>query len=188
MLKYIQEDRKYVKITGFRNVKIKNIEEFFDRIRKEKPPNIEIQVFDANPIATWQHLYFAVINALKAFKNNENIADNLGVEILLYASAQRQIQKAIKLVGIKNNSSEIAVLIIGEKSEDINSALSIISKDIKDQYNELVLQLSKEKMTTIKKTFEISDEELKTALRKGDSKQALIDLVIERMALLATKR
>lgn len=187
MLKYIGEFRKQVEITGFRKVQIKDIEEFLKIIRKEEPLNVEIQFFDAKFVATWQHLYFAALNALTAFKNKENISKSLAMETMLYASAQRQIRKAMNLIGIKPDSSEIAVLMIGEKPETVRSALSMVSKHAKAKSDDTVLELSKGKATIIQKIFGISSVELKTVMKKDDSERALTDLVIERMALLATR-
>jgi len=187
LLKYIEEFGKQVEITGFRNMQIRDIEQLLKIIRKEKPSSIEIQFFDAKFVATWQHLYFAVLNALTAFKNNENISRSLAMETMLYASAQRQISKAMKLLGIKPNSSEIAVLIIGEKPEKVRSSLAMVSKHINSEPDDSVLELSNQKATSTKKIFEISSVELKTVTKKDDWERALIDLVIERMALLATQ-
>jgi KEOPS complex subunit Cgi121 len=188
LLKYIKEFGKYVAITGFRGVRIKNVEEFFQTIHEENLPNMEIQFFDARHVATWQHLYFAVLNALTAFKNKENISKRLAMETMLYASAQRQIRKAMELLGIKLRSSNIAMLIIGEKPEIVKSALSMVSKHLHAQLDDTVLELSGEKATIIRKAFGISDVELKTVIKKDDLEKALTDLVLERMALLATQR
>jgi len=187
LLKQIEEFGKHVTIAGFRNVRIKDIEEFFKAMRKEKPSSVEIQFFDAKFVATWQHLYFAALNALTAFKNRENISESLAMESLLYASAQRQIRKAMKLLGIKPSSSEIAVLIIGEKLESVRSALSLVSKQVKAKRDDTVLELSKEKVADIQEIFVISDVELETVMKKGGLEKVLADLVIERMALLATQ-
>jgi KEOPS complex subunit Cgi121 len=184
----MEEFKKYVTITGFRNVKIKNTEEFLENIRKKKPPNLEIQFFDAKFVATSQHLYFAVLNALTAFKNKENISKNITIETTLYASAQRQIRKAMELVGIKPETSEIAVLIIGENPEAAKSAYSTVSAGVNAQHDDTVLDLSEEKKKIIKRAFEISDLELRTVMKKDDSEKALIGLIIERMALLTTQR
>jgi len=51
-----------------------------------------------------------------------------------------------------------------------------------------VLELSPEKSRIIKKAFEISDTESRDISKKVGSEEALVDLVIERMALLATQR
>jgi tRNA threonylcarbamoyladenosine modification (KEOPS) complex Cgi121 subunit len=188
LLKYIKEYERYILLTGFRNAKIENIEEFFKTVHREKPSTVEIQFFDAEFIATWQHLYFAVLNALTAFKNRENISKNLAMEIMTYASAQRQIRKAMEQLGVKPTTSNIAVLIIGEKPETINLALSTIAKHFNALHDDSVLELTKEKALLIRKFFDVSVVELKTLMRGDNLDQALIDLVIERMAILATQR
>lgn len=186
--KHIPEFRKYVAITGFRNVKIRDTEKFFKKVHKEKASNVEIQFLDAKYVATWQHLYFAVLNALTAFKNKENISKSLAMETMIYASAQRQIRKAMELLGIKPETSEVALLVIGENSETVQSVLSMISACTKAQYDDTVLELSEKKKIIIKEAFGISDLEIKTVSEKGDSKKTVTDLVVERMALLATQR
>jgi KEOPS complex subunit Cgi121 len=187
VLKRIEEFDTYAEINGFKNVKINQAKEFLERISKEKPTDVETQFFDAGHLATWQHLYFAALNALKAFKNKENISKSLAMETLLYAAAERQITKAVELVGIRATSSDVAVLIIGKEPSKMESALLKISKSIDGQRDEKVLELSKEKMATIQRVFNILNAELRTVMEKNDVKKALTDLVVERMALLATQ-
>ena len=187
MLKHIEEFGKHVVIAGFRNVKINNIEEFIKTIRKEKSSNVEIQFFDAKFVATWQHLYFAALDALTAFENKENISRSLAMETMLYASAQRQIRKAMKLLGIKPTSSGIVMLIIGDKTESVRSALSLVSQNLEAKHDDTVLELSEEKTAAVQKIFGISDVELKTVMKTDGLEKALMDLVVERMALLATQ-
>jgi len=189
LLKRIEGFGKYIAITGFRNVKLANVEELFSIVRKEINTTVEIQFFDAKFVATWQHFYFAVLNASTAFKNKENISKSLAMETMLYASAQRQIRKAMKLLGIKSDTSEIAALIIGEKLETVKSALSVISAHINAHPDDTILELSEEKMKAIQKAFGISDVELETVTKRGeDLDEALKSLIIERMALLSTQR
>jgi tRNA threonylcarbamoyladenosine modification (KEOPS) complex Cgi121 subunit len=188
MLVRIEEFGKYAIITGFKSIRIRNKEEFLREIRKEKQSNVEIQFFDAKSVATWQHLYFALLNALTAFKNSENISKSLAMETMIYASAQRQIRKATELIGIGNGTSEIALLVVGDDSETLKSALTMISQNINMKNDDAVLGLSKEKKMIIKEKFGISDLELKTITKKDDLKEALTNLVIERMAILATQR
>ncbi|MEM3507298.1 MAG: KEOPS complex subunit Cgi121, partial [Candidatus Bathyarchaeia archaeon] len=73
---------------------------------------IEIQFFDSKKIAGWEHVYFAALNALKAFQNKNNISKSLSMELLIYASAERQIKDAIQKIGIKPNEKEVTVAII----------------------------------------------------------------------------
>jgi KEOPS complex subunit Cgi121 len=187
LLKHIGEDGKYVEITGFGNVKIEDAEEFLEAIRKEKQQNTAVQFFNAELVATWQHLYFAALNALRAFRNKRNISKNVAMEVMLYASAQRQIRKAIELVGVKCDSANIATVIIGENSDSVRTVLSAVSKRIGAEPDETVLELSKGKMRSICRAFDISERELGTVMKKNNFEQALVDLVVERMALLSTQ-
>jgi KEOPS complex subunit Cgi121 len=187
LLKPIEEFAKHIAITGFKNVKIKDVEEFLEKINREKPANVEVQFFDAELVATWQHLYFAVLNALTAFKNKQNISKALAIEIMLYASAQRQIRKAMELIGIKPNSSKIVVIAVGEDPKTVETALSIVSKHVEAERDENILEVTDAKAKKIQEAFEISDLEIETVAKGDDLKGALVDLVIERMALLSVQ-
>jgi KEOPS complex subunit Cgi121 len=187
LLKYIEEYEKYVETTGFRNVKIEATAEFLKAIRKEQQQNTVVQFFNAELVASWQHLYFAVLNALMAFKNKRNISKNVAIEVMLYASAQRQIRKAIDLIGVKRDSAQVAVVIVGESPGSVKSALSAVSKRVGAEPDDTVLELSKEKMLSIRRAFGISEKELETVMEKNNVKQALVDLVVERTALLSTQ-
>jgi KEOPS complex subunit Cgi121 len=187
LLKYIEEAGKYVEITGFRNVSVNNAEEFVKAARKETPRNIEVQFFDGGVVATWQHLYFAVLNAFLAFKNERKISKSVAMEAMLYASAQRQIRKALQLIGVKQDSANIAMVIIGENPDSVQAGLSAVSNRIGVEPDETVLEVSKEKAQRIREAFGVTKKELETVMAKNDGEQALVDLVIERMALLSTQ-
>jgi KEOPS complex subunit Cgi121 len=188
LLKLFKEFGKYVLITGFRRVRIRDTDEFLRLIGAGKAPNVEVQIFDAEGVATWQHLYFAILNALTAFKNKTNKSKSLAMETMLYASAQRQIRKATEILGVKPGSPNVAVLIIGERTKDLESTLSKISKQIKAETDETVLELTNKKIANTQKIFGITKEELGAVTKERQTEKALTDLVIERMALLATER
>ncbi len=188
MIKKLEDFDRYFATAGFRNVKIKDINNFFDIVRR-KAGDAHVQFFDAKLIAGWEHLYFATLNALNTFKNKTNISKNIAVEMLLYASAQRQIEKAVKLLGIKPESSQVAVLIVAETNQRTASALDVVSKLIMGKRDDSIIELTNGKVKGIKELFGISDLELRAKLEKeGFEKEALINLVIEHMALLATQR
>jgi tRNA threonylcarbamoyladenosine modification (KEOPS) complex Cgi121 subunit len=177
----------YIAIVGFKKVKIKDVNGFLERVRREVR-EAHVQFFDAKLIAGHQHLYFAALNALKAFEKKSNISSSLAVEALLYASAQRQIRKAVDTLGVKQDSSEVAVLIIAENKQGTNDCLKIVSGLVPGEREDAVLELTDEKIGDIRKLFGISDLEIDAKLRrKGLEKEALADLVIEHVALLATK-
>ncbi len=177
----------YIGIAGFKNVKIKDVNGFLEHVRREVR-EVHVQFFDAKLIAGQQHLYFAALNALKAFKRKSNISSSLAIETLLYASAQRQIRKAVDMLGIKEDSSQVAVLIMAENRQGMDDCLKVVSRLMSGERDDDVLELTDEKIEDIKKLFGVSDLEIEAKLRrKGLEREALVDLVIEHVALLATQ-
>jgi KEOPS complex subunit Cgi121 len=188
LLKFIEEFGRHVEITGFKDVVLRNFESFLLEIGEQRPLDVDVQFFDSDRVATWEHLYFAVVNALTVFRNRENISKSLSMETLLYAAAEKQIVKATELVGIKSTSRRIAAVVIGKQPERIRSTLLVISECLDRQPEESVLELSEDKMLLIQKIFNVKSMELETVKENNDVKKALVDLVIERMALSTTRR
>ena len=187
MLECIEETGKYVEITGFRNIIIEDAKEFLKAARKNKQQRVWVQFFDADLMATRQHLHFAVLNALLAFKNERNLSKSAAMEVMLYASAQRQIRKAIELIGVKPASANVAVVIVGERREAVKMALSSVSEAIGSEPDETVLALSREKAQSLREAFGITAKELQAVIEKNNIESALVKLVIERMGLLSTQ-
>ena len=185
MLQYIKEYGKYVEITGYRSIAFGKAEAFLKASRKHAQ-NVDIQFFDAELIATQEHLYFAVLNALESFNNKTNQSKSPAMETMLYASAQRQIQKAIERSGIKPKTKNMAVTIIGEDPTQIQNTLEALTKSVGTDPDEGVLEITKTKETKIKKAFNIQNKEL-NILKDDDPQKAIVNLVIEQVALLAVK-
>jgi tRNA threonylcarbamoyladenosine modification (KEOPS) complex Cgi121 subunit len=187
MRKQIREHGKYVEITGFRNVRIDDAEAWVKTAQLDQNQGVAVQFFDADLVATWEHLYFAVVNALTAFATQRNISRNAAMEMMLYASAQRQIRKAIGFMGVKRGAANVAVAIIGDEAGQVQAALFAVQKLFGKEPDESVLELSGSKIEVVRGAFGISDEEIKAVMEKNKLEQALVNLVIERMALLSTQ-
>ena len=177
----------YVGITGFRNAQIADFTALLEGTRSERPQRVWVQLFNADLVATWEHLYFAVINALTAFRSKRNISKSPAMETMLYASAQRQIEKALAKMGVKRGVSNVAVTVIGESPESVKATLTAVSKLVGIAADESVLELQAEKLQGIRRAFGITENELIAILEKGNVEQAVANLVIERMALLQTQ-
>jgi tRNA threonylcarbamoyladenosine modification (KEOPS) complex Cgi121 subunit len=185
---WLEEFNRHLTVAGFRNVKIRDVDKFFKTLRDEADDTCT-QLLDASLVAGYEHLRFAVLNALNAFAGHVCISSNLAIEILLYASAQRQIKEAFRLMGIQPNTRKVAAVILARTQEQSSKKLRAVSQLIGAQRDDSVIDLVDEKQEGIRKLFEISDVELEAkAQRRGLEKQALIDLVIEHMALLVTQR
>lgn len=186
MLQYIKEQEKYLEITGYKNIAFDKAETFLKTNRKQPKQNIDIQFFDADLIATQEHLYFAILNALQAFKSKTNLSKSLSMETLLYASAEGQIQKAIEYCGIKPHTKNMAVAIIGEDPKQMQNTIDALTKSVGSEPDSNVLEMTKTKETKIKKVFKITNEELIT-VENSNQEKAIVNIVIEQVALLATQ-
>jgi tRNA threonylcarbamoyladenosine modification (KEOPS) complex Cgi121 subunit len=63
-LHHLEEFKKHVEITGYRGIHFEVAEAFLKANRRQIQNGVEIQFFDADLIATPEHLYFATLNAL----------------------------------------------------------------------------------------------------------------------------
>ena len=181
---------KRVVITGFRGVKV-DVDRLFKEIRRRINGETHIQIFNAKFIAGYEHLYFAVLNALTAFKNGFNISKNLAMEVLLFASAQTQINKAIETLGVKPDVSEVAVVIISDSKDGAEVALRVVSELLSGERSDSVLELNEDKVKAIRELFSITDPEIEAVserLGEGGVEEAVTRLIIERVALLPTQR
>ena len=185
MLHYIEEYGKYVEITGYRDISFEGVNAFLKENRKQNSPQVEVQFFEADLVATQEHLYFAVQNALQAFRCKTNKSKSVAMETMLYASAQRQIQKAIDKIGVKPETKNMAVVIVGNDAKCVEAMLAELTACVGSEPDDSVLKLTKQKQQKIKETFQISAEELKT--QTATAEKALVNLVIEHVALLATQ-
>lgn len=184
----INEYNKLAIILGFKDVKINEIDDFLGKIRRKMSPTI-VQFFDADYIAGKPHLYFAVLNALKAFEQGRNISEKLEVEILLYASGKRQIDRAIEMIGIKPKTSKIALLILASNVKAAREAEKKAEKNIPGIRDNSVLEIKgEEKVRDLMKTFGVTNLELETVIEHDEDRRIILMwLIMEQNALLTIK-
>lgn len=177
---------KYLVVEGFRNVKINDINEILNTIRANSKDS-HVQILDADYVAGFEHLFFAVLNAVKSFKAGYNISRSLPIEILLFASGQDQIRKAIDLLGIKETTQNIVLLIVAENRDKAILTLNSIKNALGWKVDQGVIEMTDEKIQRIIGTFKISPLELEASMR-GSLKDAIRNVLIERAAILVTQR
>jgi tRNA threonylcarbamoyladenosine modification (KEOPS) complex Cgi121 subunit len=153
---------------------------------------VTIQLFDSSLIASWEHLFFSALNALKAFSYGKNISNNLSVECLLYASGQRQINVALNNFGVKPHTRNIAVILIGDTIDLLHEVHEKVLLITKGMENEDVLSINnKEKFDKIRSFFQITETELNTICDSDEWSScvdALIRYCIERSSLLLLQK
>lgn len=76
-----------------------------------------VQLVDADGIAGRGHVLHAINQSVLAFDRGENFANDLGVEICLRCSAQRQISKAFKLLGLREGEMNLCAIVLNGNAE-----------------------------------------------------------------------
>jgi len=160
---------------------ISNIDSFVQKLLEfSKEENLVVQAFDATAIYNIDHLISASAHAKRAFDQGTNATNSLALEILLYAAGERQIQKAIKKIGVRKGKQRIAFLFTDEKNQKRNRHPDdIIIKRLLHTFHltldNTVLQGDR---TTLKR-FGITTQELSTI---PEGKYG--DLILEKIALV----
>ena len=159
---------------------IQNVDNFLKKILDfAQKHSIIIQVFNADMIYGKNHLISSVEHAKRAMKGKTNTTNSLSMEILLYASGERQLKLAIPKMGIKEGQSNIAfvficvnkrikVKIIDHLSDEMLKLLSL-------QRNDTILKGNK----SVLKRFGIDENEIKTVTKDKDG-----DLILEKIAMV----
>ena len=128
-----------------------------------------IVLLDAAKIANKEHIESAVLHAKRSFAEGKNIARTLSMEILLYASGQRQCALAPRF-GLHEGQNQVYVLIL---DGDVESAKDMILKFV-----QVSADISADTKLLMQE-FDISEEELSIV---GMSR--IGELVLERVAML----
>ncbi|AMK15470.1 KEOPS complex subunit Cgi121 [Methanobrevibacter olleyae] len=144
-----------VEILGFTGT-IESIPKTLDRIDQIRNTCCDvgiIQLMNADAIAGKEHLQQGTIHAINAFKRGENLANDLGIEILIRTSAQRQISKAFNILGLKEGKMNIAVVMIDCPDYFLDELSNIFTR------NDEVLEAEESILINL---YNIPEKELKT--------------------------
>lgn len=157
---------------------INDVNDFITKVNIFGEKNgIEIQLFDARLIFGKEHLQSAFEHAKRSFQRGESATRSLGMELLLYASGERQITKAIKKMGIKKDLDWIVSVFIFPSN--LNNNIDIIKdnfyKDFSLQNNNLVIQPDE----TMLSLYGISKKARSTVQH-----HQIFQLVLEKIALV----
>lgn len=160
---------------------IQNVESFVGQILSfSRTENLVVQVFDATAVYSTDHLISATQHAKRAFQQGTNATNSLALEILLYASGERQIEKALKKIGVKKGQQRIAFVL----TDGVNGKSKVSSGEAlkKKLLRALDLQSDETAIRGDKETlqrFGITEKELSTI---PESQYG--DLILEKIALV----
>lgn len=149
-----------------------SLESFLSTLREiSEEYGVLLQAFDARYIADEAHLQAALDHAKRSMERGENVADELAVEVLLYAAGRRQIDEAMTL-GLETGQQSVIVLLDGDQAD-------AAARAVREHLDPGPAEPDTE---AIAEYFEITSVE--RAATTGD----LSDLVRERVALLDVEK
>jgi len=154
-----------IQILGFR-ANIDSVGEVLDEINSIRDDGEIIQLLNADSVFSKNHIIHGVNQAFLAFERGENLANDLSVEIVLRCSAQRQISKAFKILGLKEGNMGLCAILINSK-DHTQELSSIFTRD------DDVLIPNEENLVEI---YKISDDELQN--------MSIEEIIIDRITKL----
>ncbi|MGM0770822.1 MAG: KEOPS complex subunit Cgi121 [Halobacteriota archaeon] len=136
--------------------------------------DVMIQGINADMVAGREHVDSAIRKAMRAMDNGTNVANDLGVEIMRYASGKRQIGEAFS-IGLTEGQMNALFIIIGETAS-VDAAVTDLSGSIDTSP---LIAYSDTKKDALVSQFSITENEIAAV---GDEK--IPELVLERVALV----
>lgn len=178
-------DNYHLLIESFDRAIIPEPEKALEKIRS-KYPEIHIQLLRADLIAGKEHILFAARNAIAGYGSRHRKSKGLAMELLLYISCQRQISKAINLLGVQAMDTKIVFVALAESERHLKDLASYVNSIINGKEEDGLLDIcSSKKIATLKHAYEIGSIEMEAARLPGELEEDVLKrLVIERSALL----
>lgn len=158
--------------------KVKNVDELLQKLAKIDGKNrTTSQILDASHLAGKKHLLHATRLALIAHASGKNFAQSLDIELVCWIAGLRQIEQALKRVGIHEGKCSVALLTIGNSHEQVRHTQEEAVDRLEIKQDDEVLEVTPEKTSDLSKTFSIHKRELEAA--------SVDELILERVALLS---
>jgi tRNA threonylcarbamoyladenosine modification (KEOPS) complex Cgi121 subunit len=115
------------------------------------------------------------------------LSRSLDVEIIVYASAQKQIGRAFDTLGVFDGLNEVAVTVVGTSVDSVKEAIQDLINKIGEETNPSFVATT-ERIDRIKDHFQIEDKELEAITDSDDAKsklRALSRCLVSRVSLVA---
>jgi KEOPS complex subunit Cgi121 len=177
----------HVGIGELTNAKALKKDEMVSLASEKNEGIIAVQLLDSALVAGEVHLLSAAQNALNAWKGTYAIARSLDVEILLYASGQHQIGVALDRLGIKDESTSVAAVVLATDESNLKSHVSYLVDKLGPEVQRPFTP-TEERIQYVMMHFGINEAEI-TAVASSDSLearyQALSGCVASRVSMVA---
>ena len=177
----------HVSIGELTNAQALNKDEMVSLASEKNEGIVAVQLLDSPLVAGDVHLLSAAQNALNAWKGNYAIARSLDVGILLYASGQHQIGVALDKLGIKDESTSVAAVVIATDESNLKSHVDYLIDKLGPEVQPPFAP-TEERIQNVMMHFGINEAEI-AAVASSDSLEAryhaLSGCVTSRVSMVA---
>jgi len=145
------------------------------------------QFFNSLMIVDDLHLLSAAQNAVNAMNGEYMISRSLDVELIVYASAQRQIGLALDIMGVKDQLATVAIVCIDEDEKKVRQCLTDVTKRVGEEVSPM-FSSTPEKICSLMEFFGITDLEMKQFTDEADlllRTRALSKCIVSRVSQVA---
>lgn len=140
-------------------------------LRRASELEADLVLMDADKVCGIGHLESAVFHARRAFERGTNASNTLGMEVILYASGERQISKAKKKMGLHQDTERIALAVLGPDDLGVDQVLGELNLKRDDGLLDCTLEKGI--------SFGVDQAELRAV-----GEEMVADLVLERVAFV----
>ncbi|MHA1942796.1 MAG: KEOPS complex subunit Cgi121 [Candidatus Thorarchaeota archaeon] len=162
-------------------------DQLLDFAKSMSSDSLTVQFMNGLLIADDIHLLSAAQNAVNALSGKYMLSRSLDVELIVYASAQRQIGKALDELGVYDGLDHIAAVVIGNDQKIVRQTLEEIIKKLGKEFS-IPFEGSKERFDRVKIHFKINEKEIRTFTDSKDNRaqqRALSKCVVSRVSLVS---
>lgn len=162
-------------------------DELIDLAKSMSDNSLTVQLMNGLLITDDSHLLSAAQNAVNALSGKYMLSRSLDVEIIVYASAQRQIGRALDELGVYDGLEHVAVVVIGKDQKSVEQSLEEIIRKMGTEFSN-TFEASKERFDRIKTHFKIDEKEIGTFTDSDDElerQKALSRCIVSRVSLVA---
>jgi tRNA threonylcarbamoyladenosine modification (KEOPS) complex Cgi121 subunit len=186
--KLVTKDEVFsIGISEIENAEQLNVERLLEIAKDLSDSVLAFQFFNSSMIIDEFHLLSSAQNAVHAMKGDYMISRALDVELVVYASAQRQIGIALDIMGVKDNLSSLGIVCIDKDKSKVRTCLDEVSSRIGKTVSPMFAP-TPEKINTLMEIFDISEGELKQFIQENDlasRSQALSKCIVSRVSMVA---
>ena len=158
------------------------------RLASERTDGIyAIQYLDSSLIVSVGHLLSAAQNAVNAWKGDYMLTRGLDAEVLVYASAQRQISRAIENLGVRDGLQSIALVVVGSDKKAVRGVITKMTNKVGEEIKTAFLP-DRDRLERIMHHYDVNEKEIKVFTDSDEVEiwaEALSRCVVSRVSMVA---